>query len=151
MIQKINILMVEDVEFTRDLLRSAIRSCIDDLELPLDPKFYHTSTGRNVLNNIQHNNIDLVYLDIDLPDTSGLEVLKKIKEKFNHVKVVMVSGENSSANVMDAIKNGTSGFIVKPFNSKRISDSLRNYLKAEPRKYQDEAELEVETSQEKEQ
>jgi len=141
-IPKINILMVEDVEFTRDLLRSAIRASIDDHNIPLDPKFFHTSSGRNVMLSIQHNNIDLVYLDIDLPDTSGIEILKKIKERFNQVQVVMVSGENSSENVMAAIKNGTNGFIVKPFNSARITDSLRNYLKADEKKYQDEEEFE---------
>jgi two-component system chemotaxis response regulator CheY len=129
--QKINILIVDDVEFSRDLLRSAVKSSIDDHDLPLKPMFFHTSSGRDVLSIIQHKNIDLVYLDIDLPDTSGLDILKKIKEKFNHVKVVMVSGENSSANVMAAIQSGTCGFIVKPFNSGRISSSLKNYLKAD--------------------
>lgn len=148
MIQKINILMVEDVEFTRDLLRSAVRSCIDDHELPLEPTFFNTSIGRDVLSIIKHKNINLVYLDIDLPDASGLEILKKIKAQFKYVQVVMVSGENSSANVMDAIKSGTSGFIVKPFNSARISDSLRNYLKAEPREYHDEVEVDLEVKAE---
>jgi len=147
-IQKINILMVEDVEFTRDLLRSAVRSCIDDHELPLEPTFFNTSIGRDVLSIIKHKKINLVYLDIDLPDASGLEILKKIKAKFKYVQVVMVSGENSSANVMDAIKSGTSGFIVKPFNSARISDSLRNYLKAEKREYKNEAEADLEVEAE---
>ena len=130
MTQKINILMVDDVEFSRELLRSVVKSSIDDDKLPLSPQFFHTSTGKDVLEIIIQKHIHLVYLDIDLPDMSGLEILKKIKLEHIKVVVVMVSGESSSTNVMDAIKNGASGFIVKPYNSARISDSLRNYLKS---------------------
>jgi two-component system chemotaxis response regulator CheY len=128
-VQKINILMVDDIEFVRELLRGAVISCIDDDKIPLIPQFFHASSGKDVLDIIELKHINLVYLDIDLPDTSGLEILKSIKGRFNLVVVVMVSGENSSQNVLNAIKTGASGFIVKPFNSGRISESLLNYIK----------------------
>jgi two-component system chemotaxis response regulator CheY len=129
-LQNINILMVDDVEFTRELLKSAIKASINDDNIPLEPQFFTLSKGKEVLDIIELKKINLVYLDIELPDINGLEILKKIKKQSKKTMVVMVSGENSSANVMDAIKNGASGFIVKPFNSGRISDSLRNYLKS---------------------
>ena len=130
MLKKINILLVDDVEFSRDLLRNVIKAVIDDDKLPLNPQFIQASSGRDVLETIENKHIQLVYLDIDLPDINGLEILKRIKKQFNDVVVVMVSGESSAANVMDAIKSGALGFIVKPFTSARVSDSLRNYLKS---------------------
>ena len=73
--------------------------------------------------------MDLVYLDIELPHISGLEVLKKIRETMPDITVVIVSGESSTENVTTAIKIGANGFIVKPFNSGRILDTLQSYLK----------------------
>jgi two-component system chemotaxis response regulator CheY len=56
-------------------------------------------------------------------------VLKQIRQSKSDTIVVMVSGESSQENVTTAIKTGANGFIVKPFNSGRILDSLQNYLK----------------------
>jgi two-component system, chemotaxis family, chemotaxis protein CheY len=127
--QNINILLVDDVDYSRELLKSAIKASINDNSVPLEPQFFTTSKGKEVLNIIEQKHIQLVYLDIELPDISGLDILKSIKKQFKRTMVVMVSGESSSANVMDAIKSGASGFIVKPFNSNRINDSLQKYLK----------------------
>jgi two-component system chemotaxis response regulator CheY len=55
--------------------------------------------------------------------------LKQIRQAIPKVMVVIVSAESSAANVRSAIENGANGFIVKPFNSGRILDSLQNYLK----------------------
>jgi two-component system chemotaxis response regulator CheY len=43
----------------------------------------------------------------------------------------MVSGEGSVQNVMKAIENGANGFIVKPFNTGRITETLRKHLQVE--------------------
>jgi two-component system chemotaxis response regulator CheY len=124
----INILMVDDVEFSRELLRSAVLASINDDSLSIDPQFFHVANGKSIIEIIKNKGIHIVYLDIDLPDENGLELLKGIKKIFAGVTVVMVSGEGSSENVMQAIKNGANGFIVKPFNTARIHETLRNYL-----------------------
>lgn len=129
--QTLNILMVDDVEFSRELLRSALLACINDKKWDLEPNFYHLANGEKVLETIEVRKINLVYLDIELPEISGLELLKKIKQLFADVTVVMVSGEGSSENVMASIKSGANGFIVKPFNTGRISESLAKFLEQE--------------------
>jgi len=125
----INILLVDDVEYSRELLRAALLVCIREHEVQIDANFFHSSTGKSIPDQIKFNNVNLVYLDIELPHTSGLEVLKQIREVNPNLMVVMVSGESSAANVTTAIEHGANGFIVKPFNSGRILDSLQNYLK----------------------
>jgi two-component system chemotaxis response regulator CheY len=71
----------------------------------------------------------LVYLDIELPHTRGLELLQQIRKAKPDTMVVMVSGENLAENVTTTIKTGANGSIVKPFNSGRILDLLNSYLK----------------------
>lgn len=125
----INILLVDDVEYSRELLRAALLVCIREYKVEINANFFHSSTGKSIPEQIELNGINLVYLDIELPHTSGLEVLKQIREAKPDMMVVMVSGESSAENVITAIKTGANGFIVKPFNSGRILDSLQNYLK----------------------
>lgn len=125
----INILLVDDVEYSRELLRAAILVCIREHKTEIDVNFFHSSTGELIPDRIAIHDIDLVYLDIELPHTSGLEVLKQIRKVYPEMMVVMVSGESSSKNVTSAIKSGANGFIVKPFNSGRILDTLQSYLK----------------------
>lgn len=126
---KINILLVDDVEYSRELLRSALIACIREQDAEIEPIFFHSSTGQSIVEQIQQRQINIVYLDIDLPGTNGLELLKEIRQDHPNIMVVMVSGESSAENVSTAIKSGANGFIVKPFNSGRIFDSVQNYLK----------------------
>ena len=125
----INILLVDDVENSRELLRAALLACINEYKVEIEANFFHAATGELIPEKIIQYRIDLVYLDIELPHTSGLEVLKQIRQAKPDIMVVMVSGESSQENVSAAIKTGANGFIVKPFNSGRILDSLQNYLK----------------------
>lgn len=125
----INILLVDDVENSRELLRAALLACIREHKVQITANFFHASNGKSIPDQIKLNRVNLVYLDIELPHTNGLEVLKQIRESTPDIMVVMVSGESSVENVTTAIKAGANGFIVKPFNSGLILNSLQNYLK----------------------
>ena len=129
--QKINILLVDDVQYSRDILRSALIAAIDDENLALEPNFFHAPTGKIMLEVIESKKINIVYLDINLGSENGLDLLQSIKKESADITVVMVSGEGSVQNVMKAIENGANGFIVKPFNTGRIIETLRKYLKGE--------------------
>jgi two-component system chemotaxis response regulator CheY len=125
----INILLVDNIENSRELLRAALLTCIHQHKVEIKANFFHASSGKSIPEQITLHHINLVYLDIELPHTSGLDVLKQIRQAIQKVMVVIVSAESSAANVSSAIENGANSFIVKPFNSGRISDSLQNYLK----------------------
>ncbi|HJV80348.1 response regulator [Noviherbaspirillum sp.] len=58
----------------------------------------------------------LICLDIAMPDCSGLDVLKRIREQLPDTEVLMVTGNSDRASVMEAVQHGAAGYIVKPFN-----------------------------------
>lgn len=56
-----------------------------------------------------------VFLDIGLPDGSGLELLREIKQKYSGTKVIMVTADNSEDSRQKAVEYGAEGYITKPF------------------------------------
>ena len=63
---------------------------------------------------------DAVLLNIGLPDASGLEVLKCIRALDPYAYVVMLTGQASRENVLQATQLGAKGFIGKPFTSEKL-------------------------------
>lgn len=62
----------------------------------------------------------IVFLDIGLPDISGLSVLKCIHEADPDAKVVMLTANSSEKNIKEAINHGAKGFIAKPFTREKL-------------------------------
>lgn len=71
---------------------------------------------------------DLVLLDITMPNKTGLEALKDIKENDPAAKVIMCSAMGQELIVVDAIKLGALDFIVKPFKADRIIQTVKKFL-----------------------
>ena len=68
---------------------------------------------------------DIVFLDIVMPKSNGLEVLKQIRAQLPQTVVLMVTSSHDSATVKAAVEHGASGFIVKPFNSSTILNEMK--------------------------
>lgn len=126
------ILVVDDVEYTRQLLRNAVLATLNS-----DPdkfiihryKFVNSSNGQDAMAKVEQYQPDLIFLDIELPDLNGIEILKRLKAQDPKVFVIMVSGESTIENVQNSLKNGAAGFIVKPFSAIKVSEALRNFEK----------------------
>ena len=72
---------------------------------------------------------DLVTMDITMPEMDGVAALKGIKAVDPGAKVVMCSAMGQQSMVMDAIQAGAVDFIVKPFDSDRVIQSLNKVSK----------------------
>lgn len=68
---------------------------------------------------------DLVTMDITMPIMNGIEAVKAIKEYDNTAKIVMCSAMGQQSTVMDAIRNGAVGFIVKPFQGEKVITAIK--------------------------
>ncbi len=87
----------------------------------LDVRNYNSITALNAedgLVALTNHNLNLVVLDMELPDKHGLELLSEIREKdeFCHIPIIIVSGNNDPELIRDCLKSGASDFITKPFN-----------------------------------
>ena len=72
--------------------------------------------------------IDLIILDMIMPDMGGGEVYDKIKEINPDIKVILSSGYSIEGQASEILKRGCNGFIQKPFNIKELSHKIRKIL-----------------------
>lgn len=71
---------------------------------------------------------DVVTMDITMPKMDGLECLKIIKHFDSEAKVIMVTAAGQKDKMMDAIKNGASEFVTKPFDKEEIKKAVTEVL-----------------------
>lgn len=69
---------------------------------------------------------DLITLDVILPDTTGLELLKRFREDNQDAKVVMVSAMGQESVVNEALENGAQAYIIKPFSEEKVVKIIGN-------------------------
>ncbi|HCW72544.1 MAG TPA: two-component system response regulator, partial [Clostridiaceae bacterium] len=67
---------------------------------------------------------DIVTMDITMPEMNGIDALKGIKKIDGSARVIMCSAMGQQAMVMEAIQAGALDFIVKPFETDRVIDSI---------------------------
>lgn len=93
-------------------------------------KIIIAENGENAVRiyNKKHDRIDVVLLDMVMPDMDGAEVFEKLKRIDKDVVVLLSSGYGLNQQVTAALRNGCQGFVQKPFNIKALSEKLRLIL-----------------------
>ena len=88
-------------------------------------------SGGECLEKLKANNIDVVILDIKMPEMDGMETLKIIKTRFPLVEVIMLTGHGSIETAVDGMKTGAFDYILKPAN---LEDLLEKITQAKKNK-----------------
>ena len=106
------ILIIDDEEKIRTLL-SIIVSLEDfDVQVAGDCKMG--------LNKLDREDFDVVLCDVKLPDGNGVELTKKIKDKFPLVEIILLTAYGNIADGVQAIKNGSFDYITKGDDNNKI-------------------------------
>jgi len=116
------ILVVDDDQMIRWTLREALQSwgftTVEAGSAAEAVKQFHAELPAAVL------------LDIDLPDGSGLDVLREIKREHPEAIAIMITGNVQIDNTISALRGGAYDFIAKPLNLEEIRVTLRNAIEA---------------------
>lgn len=120
MITQPTILIIDDEQPMRRLLRL----CLEDAGW----KVRECATGRTGLVEIAATRPDAVLLDVGLPDISGFEVVKRVRE-WSRLPIVMISVLESADDKIAALDCGADDYITKPFNAREVIARLRAVMR----------------------
>ena len=87
------------------------------------------TNGNQAVELYKENNPDVVFMDIVMPEKSGLDALKEIKEYNADARVIMASTIGTQSNLTTAIKAGASDFLQKPVNNEDVYKVINSLLK----------------------
>jgi YesN/AraC family two-component response regulator len=121
----LKVLVVDDMQVMRSLLISSLRM----LNVQHIQEAHNAQTALQIFSK---NKIDIIFLDINMPDVSGLELIKHFRSLNPSIFIVMVSGESSLDNVKQSIALGAKGFIVKPYTTGKIKAMFEKYKAETP-------------------
>ncbi|MFN7039519.1 MAG: response regulator [Alphaproteobacteria bacterium] len=111
------ILIVEDNEFTRKVLSTSLNGI----------NYLFAKNGKEALSIYNQHKPALVFLDLNLPDILGMELFVEIKNINPNAFIVIMTADNSTETVKNAIQSGVSGYITKPFARAKLEQYIEKY------------------------
>ena len=118
---KNRILIVDDSFYMRTMLKNMLTDAGFEV-------VGEAANGQQALEMAATTQPDLITLDVILPDNTGLDVLKGIRENNATVKVVMCSAVGQEVIVTEALESGASAYIVKPFSEEKVLEIVTSAL-----------------------
>ncbi|MFO7819690.1 MAG: response regulator [Halanaerobacter sp.] len=122
MSQEDKILIVDDEKN----IRLTLRKCLEE-----DYKVVTAVNGEDALNQFEAEKFKVILLDLKLPGLDGFEVLEKIKEKDQTVKVIMITGYGSVETAVESMKLGAIDYLRKPFTPDEIKEIVKEVIARE--------------------
>jgi signal transduction histidine kinase/DNA-binding NarL/FixJ family response regulator len=130
--KKIKILHLEDSSNDSELIRSIIDS--DEI----DYEYFFTDKEEDFIKILKNEKIDIILSDFSLPDYNGNDALKLVRNNFNHIPFIFVSGAMGEDRAIDAMLNGATDYVLKN-KLERLVPAIKRALR--------EHEIEIERNQ----
>ncbi|MBI4378383.1 MAG: sigma-54-dependent Fis family transcriptional regulator [Nitrospinae bacterium] len=119
------ILIVDDDESMRDTLDAILKKDFNVLKV---------SDGRSAIDTIKKKDVDIVLLDIRLPDINGMDILQQIKENNEDVDVIMITAVKEIDTAVHAIKMGAYDYITKEFDYDDVIARINRLIESQNKK-----------------
>jgi DNA-binding response OmpR family regulator len=114
------IIYVDDDNALREIVRDQLSAhgfVVDEAE-----------DGAEAIQKLEKNHYDVMLLDINMPNTSGIDVLKFLKDQSLKCKVIMLTGRVGFSVATESLKLGADDYITKPFNLEYLLFSIKRVL-----------------------
>ena len=119
MSEKIKVMLVDDEQLIRSGLKIMLET-YPDIEV-----IHQAGNGREAFECCQIEVPDVVLMDIRMPDSTGIEGTKLIKEAYPEVKIVMVTTFQDTEYIVEAMQYGASGYLLKDSSYEAIYDGIK--------------------------
>lgn len=115
----VRIAIVDDNVFLQKAIAEKL-SFFDDLILK-----FTAINGKDLLTKLEANkSIDLILMDIEMPECNGIEATKMVKSKYPQLKIIMLTVFDNDENIFNAIKAGADGYLLKEVNPNDLHQGI---------------------------
>ncbi len=121
-LKKSNLLIIEDHELTRFALKTAFDGA-DFVE-----NLYEADSAEAGIQIFKENKIDLIIMDLGLPNMNGIEATGVIHSMNTDVKIVILTSHNDEKEVLDSIKAGANAYCSKEINPQKLVTVVQSVL-----------------------
>jgi DNA-binding NarL/FixJ family response regulator len=121
----INILLVDDHQIVIDGLRGLLE---DEAEIGA---LHEAQNGAETLRIARDEEIDLILLDIDLPDISGFDICKQLKSDESCPKIIALTMHGNAGYINKMIKTGVDGYLLKNTGREELLLAIKTIMKGE--------------------
>ena len=120
---KVKIAIADDNTFLIKAVEEKL-SFFEDLKVK-----FKALDGKQLLDKLEENhNIDIILMDIEMPVMNGIEATYKIKQKYPHIKIIMLTVFDNDENIFNAIKAGADGYLLKEVNAGDLNSGIIDTL-----------------------
>ncbi len=116
--KKIKIAVVDDHALFREGLISLLND-FNDFKI-----LFEASTGKELLSLLKKDRPDIILMDIQMPELSGIEATIEIKKKYPEVNIIILTMHNNEALMFDMIKKGANGFLLKDKSFDHVTEAI---------------------------
>ncbi len=115
------VLVVDDAAFMRMLIKKILTQAGHQV-------VGEASNGKEAVEKYKELKPDLVTMDIVMPEMDGITAVKEIMKIDPNAKIIMITAVGQEAKVMEALKSGAKGYIVKPFQAPKVIEEVNRVL-----------------------
>ncbi len=119
----LNILIVEDDPMVAQINQQFIKKIDDQTSVDI------VSNVKEAIKHIENKEIDLLLLDIYMPEENGLTFLKYIREQGYKIDAILITAATDVEEIQTAFRYGAVDYLIKPFDFERFQQSLLRYKK----------------------
>ena len=112
---KNNILIIEDDKSINDLISSLLKD---------EYTVYQAFTAKEGLSLVSSNTIDVIILDLGLPDLDGIDVIIKIRKSMT-TPIIVVSARSFESDIVKALDLGADDYLIKPFRNNELKSRVK--------------------------
>ena len=123
-VESMKVIIVDDHDLFRLGVRTAIEVRHPDIAVVGEAK-----SGAELFNLLRTTAVDILLLDIVLPDMNGIDIARRVKSEHPKIKILIISAESTAENVEEILDIGVDGFISKlNSNPDVLADALRSVV-----------------------
>lgn len=119
--QRISVMVVDDSLIAMDKLAFMVNGLGYDVVAT-------ANTGEKAIEAYREHKPDVVTMDITMPNMDGIEASRRIIQEFSDARIIMVTSHGQERMVMDALRVGARGYVLKPVRAEKLKDIIHKVL-----------------------